>query len=31
LEVGVATTSQLLLGRERELADLYALIDRIEG
>jgi AAA ATPase domain len=30
LEVGVATTSQLLLGRDRELAELYTLIDRIE-
>ncbi len=28
--MGVATTSQLLLGRDRELADLYALIDGIE-
>jgi DNA-binding CsgD family transcriptional regulator/tetratricopeptide (TPR) repeat protein len=30
LEVGAATTSQLLLGRDRELAELYALIDLIE-
>ena len=30
MEVGVATTSQLLLGRDRELAELYMLIDRIE-
>ena len=28
--MGVATTSQLLLGRDRELADLYALVDGIE-
>jgi DNA-binding CsgD family transcriptional regulator len=30
LEAGVATTPQLLLGRDRELAELYTLIERIE-
>ena len=30
LEAGVATTSRLLLGRDRELAELYMLIDAIE-
>jgi len=30
LEVGGATRSDLLLGRDQELADLYALIDEIE-
>jgi DNA-binding CsgD family transcriptional regulator len=30
VEAGVATTSQLLLGRDRELSELYALIDGIE-
>jgi DNA-binding CsgD family transcriptional regulator len=31
LEVGIVTTSQRLLGRERELAELYLRIDGIEG
>jgi len=30
VEVKAATTSQLLLGRDQELADLYTLIEEIE-
>ena len=30
MELGIATTSQPLLGRDRELAELYALIDGID-